>query len=206
MPILHDGDGGRGRFCKRALSLRLCLALLIVGLLTGCGLPPTQAPSPAPSGDATPAAPASGSGSAQPAAKPTAWPGNAVIGIEAMGVSDGQIAADIGAFNRAIAAEDLGQMRRVADDLAGTDVVLPNVDRINLFEPLRPFGERYAAAIKAISAAAKSLRAAIDAQDAASITASSRALLDAFELYVAVQPELAAWVEQSLTQRRLLSQ
>jgi hypothetical protein len=190
-----------GRLGRQAILIRAWLPLLIVGFAVGCGTPP-QGASVTPSAEAT----ASVTGSAQPGAKPTAWPGNAVIGIEAMGVADGQIAAGLNDLNRAIATEDLGLMRRAADGLAGTDVLLRNVDRIKGFEPMRSFAERYAAAVSAISSAATSLRSAIDAEDATAITTSSKALIAALGSYTDVQPDLAAWVEQSITQRRLLTQ
>jgi hypothetical protein len=190
-----------GRLGRQAILIRAWLPLLIVGFAVGCGTPP-QGASVTPSAEAT----ASVTGSAQPGAKPTAWPGNAVIGIEAMGVADGQIAAGLNDLNRAIATEDLGLMRRAADGLAGTDVLLRNVDRIKGFEPMRSFAERYAAAVSAISSAATSLRSAIDAEDATAITTSSQALIAALGSYTDVQPDLAAWVEQSITQRRLLTQ
>ena len=69
---------------------------------------------------------------------------------------------------------------------------------------MRSFADRYGAAITAISSAAKDLRTAIDAHDGAGITSSSQALVSSLSLYAAVQPELAAWVEQSTEQRRLL--
>jgi hypothetical protein len=190
-----------GRLRRQAILIRAWLPLLIVAFAVGCGTPP-QGASVTPSAEAT----ASVTGSAQPGAKPTAWPGNAVIGIEAMGVADGQIAAGLNDLNRAIATEDLGLMRRAADGLAGTDVLLRNVDRIKGFEPMRSFAERYAAAVSAISSAATSLRSAIDAEDATAITTSSKALIAALGSYTDVQPDLAAWVEQSITQRRLLTQ
>lgn len=95
-------------------------------------------------------------------------------------------------------------MRRAADGLAGLVVVLPNVERIRAYEPMRSFAERYGAAVSQIVAAAESVRAAIDARDATAITTSSRSLLDSFSAYAEVQPELARWVDASIAQRRLL--
>jgi hypothetical protein len=138
--------------------------------------------------------------------RPTAWPGNAVIGINALGVADGQIHAAINDLNKGIATEDLALMREAANGLAGLNVLVANVTQIDVFEPMRPFADQYKAAIMAIVPAATSVRAAIDAHDAAAITSSTEALLTSLALYAAVQPQLAAWVEQSTEQQRLLVQ
>lgn len=173
----------------------------------GCG----QTTSPTPSGSAVAAGQSASPGTSpeatadgSPTPRPTAWPGNAVLGINALGVADGQITVAINDFNNGIANEDLALMRRAADGLAGLKVLLPNVDRIDIFEPMRPFAESYASAIRAIASAARDVRDAIDARDGAAITRSSQALVTALTLYTNVQPELAAWVEQATTQQRLL--
>jgi hypothetical protein len=95
-------------------------------------------------------------------------------------------------------------MRRAADGLAGLDVLLPNLEKIGLYEPMRPFADRYGAAIRGIVAAANAVRSAIDAGDAVAITTSSKALIDSLRAYTDVQPELATWVGESIKQRRLL--
>jgi hypothetical protein len=194
---------GRARRGPGILSAAI-VSFVFLAVVIGCG--PTTSP---PSSVASPVAvvpQVSPSGSVDPSAtpRPTAWPGNAVLGIDALGVADGQILAAINDFNKAVATEDLALMRRAADGLAGLDVLLPNITRIDIFEPMRPFADRYEAAIQAMSSAAKDLRAAIDGHDAARITSSSQALVSSFSSYAAVQPELAAWVEQSTEQRRLL--
>ena len=190
--------GGQGLLSAAALTT---LLLIVVA----CG---TTAPSGSASGAPSPttgSGPSTGpGGSGSPGPKPTAWPGNAVLGIEALGAADNQIGAAINDLNQGIANQDLALMRRAADGLAGVDVLLPNMDKISIFEPMRPFADKYGAAIRAISASAKALRTAIDAGDGPGITASSRDLLAALEQYAEVQPELASWVEQSIEQRRLL--
>jgi hypothetical protein len=196
-------QAGRARRGSGILSAAIASFVFLV-VAIGCG--PTTSP---PSSLASPVAvgpDVSPGGSADPSAtpRPTAWPGNAVLGIDALGVADGQILAAINDFNKAVATEDLALMRRAADGLAGLDVLLPNLAKIDIFEPMRPFADRYGTAIRAISSAAKDLRAAIDGHDAAGITSSSQALVSSLSLYSAVQPELAAWVEQSTEQRRLL--
>jgi hypothetical protein len=176
----------------------LAATLALVVVLGACG---NVTSSPATS-SAAPSGSPGASGAA--GARPTAWPGNAVLGIEALGVADGPILAAINDFNRGIATEDLALMRRAADGLAGLDVLLPNIDKINIYDPMKSFAERYGAAIRGISAAARDVRAAIDAGDAAAITTSSQALITSLGAYTDVQPELAMWVGDSIKQRRLL--
>jgi hypothetical protein len=203
--ILAGGHEGRPGVLSIVIALFLTFA--VVG---GCGPATPPAPSAsspvavAPGASPESSSPA-GSGDVPPTPRPTAWPGNAVLGIDALGVADGQILAAIRDFNQAIATEDLVLMRKAADGLAGLDILLPNLDKINIFEPMRSFADRYGAAIRAISAAAKNLRKAIDARDAASITASSQALVAGLTLYTGVQAELATWVEQATTQQKLLT-
>jgi hypothetical protein len=180
------------------LALAVALALSAGGC--GDGARVTSSASPAVGAGASSSPGTSGDSGPQA----TAWPGNAVLGIEALGTADGQILAAINDFNRGIATEDLALMRRAADGLAGLDVLLPNMAKINIYEPMRPFAARYEAAITGIVAAAKAVRSAIDAGDAAAITTSSRALIASLGAYTAVQPELASWVDQSIKQRRLL--
>jgi hypothetical protein len=183
-----------------AALLGLAVAFALVAGACGDSSPPTPGRSQA-VGAAASSSPGS---SGDPGPQATAWPGNAVLGIEALGSADGQILAAINEFNRGIATEDLALMRRAADGLAGLDVLLPNMAKINIYEPMRPFATRYEAAIRGIVAAAKAVRSAIDAGDAAGITTSSRALITSLGAYTDVQPELASWVDQSIKQRRLL--
>jgi hypothetical protein len=176
----------------------LATAIFGLGLLAvACG-PTTVTGSPPAPATAT----ATGEGSGGP--RPTTWPGNAILGIEALGAADGPILAAINDLNAGIQTEDLALMRKAAAGLAGIDVLLPNIDKINIYPPMVSFATRYGDAIRAISAAAKSLQTAIDAHDAAGIGTSSQQLLTALALYSAVQPELASWVEQSIVMRRLL--
>jgi hypothetical protein len=201
--MTHSGMHGRRRGARLPLLPAAATALLAALIVVACGT--TQAPTPAPTGSVAPSGP-TGSPGASGAVGPrgTPWPGNAVLGIEALGAADGQILAAINDFNTAIATEDLPLMRRAADGLAGLDVLLPNLDKITIYEPMRPFADQYGAAIRAISAAATALRTAIDAGDAAGITRSGQDLVAGFQLYTGVQSELASWVEQSIEQRRLL--
>jgi hypothetical protein len=189
---------GRARRGRGIFSAAVIL-LVVVGVAIGCGTPPPPTASPA----AASAAPGSPDASATP--RPTAWPGNAVLGINALGVADGQILEAINDFNSGIATEDLALIRKAADGLAGLEVLLPNITRIDIFEPMRSFADRYSTAIRSIASAATAVRTAIDAHDAAAITSSSQALVASLSLYTAVQPELAAWVQQATEQQRLLT-
>jgi len=190
-----------GRMRGRALPL--VATILAVVFAVACGTT-TASPSPSGSGD-VPRSSSAPAGSGGPAPSATPWPGNAVLGIEAMGAADGQITAAINDFNQGVAKQDLSMMRKAADGLAGVDVLLPNLDKIEIFEPMRSFGDRYGTAIRAISTAAKALRTAIDSGDGPGITRSSQDLLAGLAQYASVQPELASWVEQSIAQKRLLT-
>lgn len=190
--------GPRGPSSAALLGLAVAVALVAGGC--GDGSRPTSGSSQVGVADASSSPGLSG----DPGPAATAWPGNAVLGIEALGTADGQILAAINDFNRGIATEDLTLMRRAADGLAGLDVLLPNMAKINIYEPMRPFAARYEAAITGMVAAAKAVRSAIDAGDAAAITTSSKALIASLGAYTDVQPELASWVDQSIKQRRLL--
>jgi hypothetical protein len=202
------GRGRRGPGIVSAANGSLVAFAAIVVLLALVALGCSPSVSPTTTGSpvaAAPSTPPAGSADAGGSPKATAWPGNAVLGINALGVADGQILAAINDLNKGIATEDLALMRKAADGLAGLDVLLPNMAKIDIFEPMRPFAEQYGSAIRAIVAAATSLRTAIDAHDAAAITTSTQALVSSLTLYTNVQPQLAAWVEQSTEQQRLLA-
>jgi hypothetical protein len=182
---------------RAAAALLVTLVVTTAAAMTACG----------PSGPTTPplgrsASPAGSGG----VALPTAWPGNAVLGIEALGVADGQISAATADLMRGIANEDLALMRKAADGLAGTDVLLPNMAKIRLNPAMVSFADRYEAAIIAISGSGKKLRDAIDAGDAAAIPSATQDLLNGLKMYTAITPELAAWVEQMPEQKRMLTQ
>jgi hypothetical protein len=142
------------------------------------------------------------SGGATP--RPTSWPGNAVLAISALGVADNEVRRAINDFNQGVATEDLGLMRRAATGLAEIGVLLPNVERIEVYEPMRSLAGKYRAAISEIAAASRDVKSAIDAGDAEAIGSSSSRLARGLALYAELQPELASWVEQSIEQQRLL--
>jgi hypothetical protein len=200
MTSLRIAGRRRGRPILPSAAPLLAIALLAAA----CGgTGPSAVPaSPALASPAGSAGPSGSGGSAAP--RPTSWPGNAVIGIEALGVADPEITAAISDLGRGIQTEDLALIRKAADGLSKLDVLLPNLDKISIYEPMVPFAERYGDAVRAISPAATDVRSAIDAGDAAAITSSTQALVAALGLYTDVQPELAQWVHDSIEQRRLL--
>jgi hypothetical protein len=183
-------------------STRFAASIAIVGaFLAACGGTPPSLPGLPTSSPAAPVSePPDGSGGP----RPTAWTGNAALGIEALGLADSQILEALADLGQGIANEDLGVIRTAAEGLAGLDVLLPNVEKIRPFAPMAPFADQYEAAITAIDAAAQDVVDAIDAQDPAAITTTTQALVDALGRYSAVQPQLAAFIEQLPEQRRLL--
>ena len=176
---------------------------LVVALVAGCAGMGTPTGSPAASAPGASGSAPSGSG---PAAtpRPTPWPGNAVLGIEALGVSDGEIRKGIVDLGRGIEEEDLGLMRRAADGLAGVEVLLPSVDRIAVFPPMQGLAEGLRDVIPRIADAATRLRESIDEGDGEAISDSTIELTDALSDYARLQPEIAMWVEQSIDQQRML--
>ena len=190
--------------------VRTATAVLVALAVSACGgmaatATPGGAETPTPAGAGSPTAGRSGAASGVAATpRPTPWPGNAVLAIEALGVADNEVREAINDFNEGVATEDLGLMRKAAAGLSGIDVLLPNVERIEAFEPMRPLATQYRAAIPEIAAAAREVTEAIDARDAEAIGASSSRLARGLSLYAELQPELAGWVEQSIEQQRLL--
>jgi hypothetical protein len=170
------------------------LILVVLGLLAAaCGT--TSSPSPS-----MPESPDSGT----PAPRATPWTGNAVLGIEAMGLADREIRTGMDDFNAGVQASDPARMLGAAKGLAGVDVLLANVERIEPFGPMREFAAAYREAITLMSSAAKELRTALEAGDGAAVTAASRKLIDSFTKYVALQGPLADYVVQIPEQKRIL--
>jgi len=181
-----------------------CLAIVLVvgAFLAACGPSNVVVPTLPPA--SLGGSPGASGGAGVP--KPTPWPGDAVLGMEALGIADGQIGSATSDLSKGIADEDLVLMRKAADGLAGVDVLLPNMVKIRLEPAMRPFADKYEAAIKAISAGGKSLRDAIDRGDAKAIATSTQSLLNGLAMYTAIQGELADWIEQMPEQKRMLTQ
>jgi hypothetical protein len=177
--------------------------VLVVALVAGCGGMGTPTGSAAASPPGASGSAVEGSGPA-PTPRPTSWPGNALLGIEALGVSDGEIRKGIVDLGRGIEEEDLALMRRAADGLAGVEVLLPNVDRIAVFPPMQGLAEGLREVLPRIADASTRLRSSIDERDGEAISDSTIELTDALSDYARLQPELAMWVEQSIDLQRML--
>jgi hypothetical protein len=195
-------DRGRGArihaMLRPAIAPIACVVLALVGV-SACGPSVPSIPT------LPTVAPASPGGSGAAGARPTPWPGNSVLGMEALGIADGQIGAAVTDLNRGVADEDLSLMREAADGLAGLgDALLPNMERIRLNPAMVPFADKYEAAITSIDDAATRLRDAIDAADATAIATATEDLFTALAAYTEVQPELADWIRQMPEQKRLL--
>ena len=191
----------RAALGRAAAGRSLLVGLAIV--IGACGPAAPSAPTGTPPASAT-AGPSGSGGNGGGGALPTPWLGNAVIGLEPLGVADGEIRQGINDFSAAVQAGDVARMRDAAAGLAEVDVLLPNVDRIEPYPPMAAFAADYREAITRMDAAAEALRAAIDAGDGPATTAASRDLVESFTLYAAVQPQLAAWVVQIPEQKRIL--
>ena len=182
---------------SRAATLVAAVVVLVAVIAAACGTNTPLVPT---------LAPPSGLSQVTGQPLPTPWVGSAVFGIEALGIADGQIGQATTDLSAAIAKEDLAGMRKAAAGLAGVDVLLPNMAKIRDTPAMRPFADKYEAAIKAISAGGKSLRDAIDKGDAKAIATSTEDLLNGLKLYTALQGQLADWVEQMPEQKRMLTQ
>jgi len=180
-----------------------CLVLFGV-LMAACG--PSGPTGSAGASSPSQVAPGSPDGSGSTGgARPTPWPGNSVLGIEALGIADGQIGAAVTDLNLGADQEDLVLIRKAADGLSGLgDALLPNMEKIRLNPAMVPFADKYEAAITSIDDAATRLRDAIDAGDAATIESATRDLFAGLAAYTALKPELADWIRQMPEQKRML--
>ena len=186
-----------------ALAVLVCLALVGV-LIAACGPSgPTGTAGVSSPSAVTPGSP--GASGSNGGARPTPWPGNSVLGIEALGVADGQIGAAVTDLNLGAAEEDLVRMREAADGLSHLgDDLLPNMEKLRLNPAMVPFADRYEAAITSIDDAATRLRDAIDAGDAAAIGTATEDVFAGLAAYTVLKPELADWIRQMPEQKRML--
>ena len=179
----------------------LCVAGIVVA---ACG--PSTTPSTASTGpvSAAPSASAAPAGSG-PTPKPTAWPGNAVLGIVGLGAGDNEIAKAVADFSEAVAAEDLVRMRGAAGGLENLLTELNHqVDRIAIYPPMAGLVDQYHAAFGAMIDGSRKLRTAIDAADANGILTATQRITEGMALYGQIRGPLSAWVEQATEQQRLL--
>jgi hypothetical protein len=183
----------------RAAAAAVAIGLL-VAIIAACGTSGPVVPTLVP---VSPFVSSSPLASISTGALPTPWIGSAVFGIEALALADNQIGQATTDLGRAVANEDLAQMRGAADGLAGVDVLLPNMAKLRQEPAMRSFADRYEAAIKAISTSARALRDAIDKGDGKAITSSTQALLAGLDQYSALKGELGDWVQQMPEQKRM---
>ncbi|HEX5013979.1 MAG TPA: hypothetical protein VFV72_07430 [Candidatus Limnocylindrales bacterium] len=185
----------RSAWARRAAAAMLALVTILLAVACGPATPSRPVSSPPPA-----SGPVGG-------ARATPWPGNAVLGMEALGLADGQIGAAMTDLSKGVNDENLSLMREAADGLSGVDdALLPNMEKIRLEPGMRSFADRYEAAIKKIAEAATRLRDAIDAGDAPKIASATQDVLAGMTDYTALKPELAAWLEQMPEQKRMYTQ
>jgi len=198
------GRGVRSHATLGPASAVLACLVLLSAVIAACG--PSGPTGTAGVSSPSPVAPGSpGASGATGGARPTPWPGNSVLGIEALGVADGQIGAAVTDLNLGIAEEDLVRMREAADGLSHLgDDLLPNMEKLRLNPAMAPFADKYEAAITSIDDAATRLRDAIDAGDAAAIGTATEDVFAGLAAYTALKPELADWIRQMPEQKRML--
>ncbi|HLO36103.1 MAG TPA: hypothetical protein VK194_08470 [Candidatus Deferrimicrobium sp.] len=198
-----SATGGRARRAA-VLGAALLVAVMIAACTTsppnGSGRPGSVGPGVEGSSRASPDQASNG-----PTPQPTAWPGNAVIGIVGLGAGDNEIARAIADFSEAVAAENLVRMRGAAGGLENLVTDLDKqVDRISIYPPMSGLVDQYRAALGPMLDGARQLRAAIDAGDAQAILSATQRISDGMQAYGEVRGPLSAWVEQATAQQRLL--
>jgi hypothetical protein len=196
----------------------LFLAVLVAVLVAACGSSSVTPSGPAatggllgpgvdPSGGAGSASPAGGTGSTVPDPSQPRWPGTTVLAVIALGASDGEIQKAGADLQSAADAEDLRAMWGAADGLAKMiDGLIPNLDRLDVYEGTRPIAALYRKAFPEISAAAKHIRDSITSGDAPGIAAGYQELAAAIQDYAPIRLQIGDLVEQAILQQRLLTE
>ncbi|HEX5825701.1 MAG TPA: hypothetical protein VFY18_14680, partial [Candidatus Limnocylindrales bacterium] len=159
------------------LAVTVAAAVAVAGLLGGCGHPLSSGPPGAASSPGTP-------GSAAPGTtpQPTAWPGNAVIGIVGLGAGDTEIAKAVADFSEAVAAEDLVRMRGAAGGLQNlVNGLSKEVDRISIYPPMAGLVDQYRTAFAPMLDGARKLQDAIDAGDAKGIVSATERITEGMQ-------------------------
>lgn len=165
---------------------------------SGAVLGPATSPAAAP-GSAAP-------GSAGPGDSVPRWPGTTVLATIALGAADGEIQKAGNDLQAAANAQDLRAMWGAADGLARMiDALMPNIDRLEVYDGTRPVAKLYRVAFPELSAGAKQLRDAITSGDAAGIVAGSQAIAKGLADYSPIREQIAALVEVAIVQQRLLT-
>jgi hypothetical protein len=191
---------------RSALVVAPTLLVLVSLLLAACGATtlPSHTPftldSPSPSG-------AAAGGSAAPGGSQAPWPGTTVLATIAMGAADGEIQKAGADLQAAADKQDLRAMWGAADGLATMiDGLIPNIDRLEVYEGTRPAAAIYRKAFPEISAGAKQLRDAITSGDTAGVVAGSQTIARGLADYAPVRQLIGGLVEQAIVQQRLLTQ
>ena len=186
-----------------AARLAVLLGLVIGLVVLACGTSGPTGPSAAPGNSGAVASGAADSGGPNP----TRWPGGTVTAVVALGAADRDIATFLATYQAAVAKSDLKAMWGAVDGFVKTaESLLPNVDRLDEFGPTKPLAAQYRASIPPAIAAAKKVRDAITAGDAATVNAGSLELIAALQTYSGLRSALAAWVAQSAFQQKILLQ
>ena len=213
----------------RTVALHRVRSILAAGLLTlsvaACassatgpsGGPASPPPTLGPAGPGASSGPSSSTGTppvggsgpagnpASPDASQPRWPGTTVLAVIALGAADGEIQKAGDDLQAAAASRDLKAMWGAADGLARMiDALMPNLDRLDVYEGTKPVEALYRKAFPEISAGAKQLRDAITASDANGIVAGSQAIAQGLADYGPIREQIAALVEQAILQQRLL--
>jgi hypothetical protein len=177
------------------------LIIAVVAGVAACG-----GTSVSPSGArSTGVMPADSSPASGESPQPTAWPGQAVLAINALGAGDNEIAKAIADFSEATANEDLVRMRGAAIGLQNLLTGLSrSVDQVAAYPPMAPMAAEYRAALASMQTGAKALVTAIDAGDARGIVDATSQITIGMRAYGPIRAELADWVDQATRQQRLL--
>lgn len=194
---------------QAAPILHLLLVGLTVAALSACGAPrgsgapPSVAASSGP-GTAGPSAGVVG-GSPAPGDSRPRWPGTTVLAVIALGGADGEIQKAGNDLQAAAESQDLRAMWGAADGLAQLiDGLMPNIDRLEVYEGTRAVAAKYRVAFPELAAGAKRLRDAITAGDSAGVVEGSQQIARGLAAYAPIRREIAALVEQAIIQQRLL--
>jgi hypothetical protein len=198
---------------------RVAAGVLLALLVVACGATSVSPSSPAVAGPSGPSAGASGGtlGPVAPTGSPGAgatgsldpsqprWPGTTVLAVIALGAADGEIEKAGADLQAAADAQDLRKMWGAADGLAKMiDSLIPNIDRLEIYDGTKPAATIYRKAFPELSAGAKQLRDAITNGDADGIVAGSQAIAQGLADYGPVRIVIGGLVEQAIVQQRLL--
>ena len=181
----------------------VALVLLVALLVTACGgATSSGAPSSSPSTSTEPPTPAGSEGIGP---SPTSWPGGVVEAVVLRGKADLEIQKAGGDLGAAATNEDLEAMWGAADGFVPLlEKVEGQVDRIRDYPESAGAAKAYDAALPDMLAGAKGIRAAIDAKDAAALTAAVKQLQAGTAAYAEARRQIGPLVEQAILMQRVL--